>query len=248
VSALCVSIHDVAPRTLEACKAIADAVEQVDPAVRLTLLVVPRYHNDASVPPEYVRWIEARLARGDELALHGLTHVDDSPRSAGIYGRARRSFYTAGEGEFAALSHEEARERITAGCEWFAQRGWPVAGFVAPAWLTSRGTWEALQDFDFLYTTTLARFWLLRRGAAAPSGLRAPCVVYSTRSAWRRIASRAWNTALVSASARSPLVRFGFHPADAGYPGVMAHACALLHTLAAERTAVTKAAFARSLG
>jgi predicted deacetylase len=244
VSALCVSIHDVAPRTLQACKAIAEAVEHVDPRVRLTLLVVPRYHGDASVPPEYVRWIEERLARGDELALHGLTHTDDSPPSAGVVGRATRSFYTAGEGEFAALDREQARLRIGIGREWFAQRGWPLHGFVAPAWLASPGTWEALRDFDFLYTTTLGRFWLLERGTALP----APCVVYSTRSAWRRSASRAWNSALAAASRRSRLVRFGFHPADAAHPHVMAHACTLLRSLAAQRTALTKAAFARSLG
>jgi predicted deacetylase len=244
VSALCVSIHDVAPRTLDACKRIAEAVAEVGAHVRLTLLVVPRYRGDASVPPDYVRWIEERLAVGDELALHGLTHTDDAPPATSVIQRARRSFYTAGEGEFAALEREEARRRIETGREWFAQRGWPLDGFVAPAWLASPGTWDALRDFDFLYTTTLARLWLLRRGTS----LAAPCVVYSTRSAWRRGASLAWNSALVAATRKTALVRVGFHPADAAHPHVMAHACALLRTLAQQRTALTKAAFARSLG
>jgi predicted deacetylase len=244
VRALCVSIHDVAPPTLAACKVIAAAVREVDASIPLTLLVVPRYHGEAAVPVEYADWITERMGSGDELALHGYTHQDDSPAPQRWTDAIRRSVYTAGEGEFSALTCEEAARRIERGRRWFAERGWPVRGFVAPAWLVSPGTWDALQKFDFLYTTTLSRFHVLERGVS----LRAPAVVYSTRNVWRRWASRGWNAALMRAAHTMPLVRVGFHPADAEYPHIMIHALKLVQRFLRTREALTKSAFARSVG
>ena len=243
MDSLCVSLHDVAPRTLDACRRIADAVARVDAGLPLTLLVVPQYHGDTAVTPSFAGWIADRIAHGDELALHGWTHRDeaDAPRTPGA--RARRCMYTAGEGEFSALSREDAAVRIERGRLWFAERGWRADGFVAPAWLASPGTWDALRDSEFLYTTTLSRLHLLRRGIA----LRAPSVVYSTRSAWRRSASRAWNAALARASASLPLVRVGFHPADIEYPHVMSQALSLVERLSQDRKALTKSAFVRTV-
>lgn len=209
----------------------------------LTLLVVPCYHGERALPRVYVEWIEQRLARGDELALHGYTHRDEAPAPRTIGERLRRGVYTAREGEFAALARDEAIERIERGRDWFGDRGWPLRGFVAPAWLVSSGTWQALERFDFLYTTTLTQFHLLDRGIA----MRAPTVVYSTRSAWRRMASRRWNSMLAQTMRGAPLVRLGFHPADAAYDVVMAHALALVRSLSDGRTALTKSAFARAV-
>lgn len=241
--ALCVSIHDVAPRTLTACRAIAEAVERIHPQAPLTLLVVPQYHGDTEVTRDFVDWIADRLRRGDELALHGYTHRDQSKPASSLFGRMKRDVYTAGEGEFSALAEHEARELIARGRAWFDEQGWKAEGFVAPAWLASSGTWRALREFDFLYTTTLSRFHLLQRDVV----LRAPSVVYSARSAWRRTASRAWNSGLTRATAHMPLVRFGFHPVDMAHPDVMSHASRLIDALARDRTLLTKAAYARSV-
>lgn len=242
--ALCVSIHDVAPRTFVLCRKIAEAVAGIDEQLPLTLLVVPCYHGATDeVPRDYGEWIDARLARGDELALHGYTHLDQASAPGTLAERLRRCVYTAREGEFSALTRDEAAERIARGRLWFAEHGWPVHGFVAPAWLVSEGTWEALQRFDFAYTTTLTRFHL----PEARASVRAPTVVYSAYSVWRRIASRRWNAALVASSRRTSLVRFGFHPVDAEHPELMAHALALLDRLRRERAALTKFAFARAV-
>jgi uncharacterized protein len=241
--ALCVSIHDVAPTTLGACRQLADAIASVSPALPVTLLVVPCYHGDDTLPPEFVDWIEMRLARGDEVALHGYTHRDEGPRPRRLHERLRRVVYTAGEGEFAALTRDEAVERIEHGREWFAQRGWPLKGFVAPAWLVSHGTWEALRRFDFAYTTTLTQFHAFEQRIV----LRAPSLVYSTRSAWRRGASLGWNSALAAASRDARCVRVGLHPADAQHGAVMRHALRCIGQLARDRQTFTKAAFAHAL-
>ena len=73
---LCVVLHDVAPATLPACDRMLRAIEEVSYDVPLTLLAVPRYHCD---PPSafFGDWLRGRSARGDEIALHGYTHLDD---------------------------------------------------------------------------------------------------------------------------------------------------------------------------
>lgn len=242
MQALCVSIHDVAPATLAACRDIAAAVEDVDESVPLTLLVVPHYHGDIAPPSTSFReWIESRLARGDEIALHGLTHRDESARPRGLPQRWRRSVYTAAEGEFSALTREEAAARIAQGREWLGIHGWHANGFVAPAWLMSEGAWAAVRSAGFVYTTTLARFHLLE----AQRAIVAPTVVYSARSAPRRILSRTWNSALAALTRRAPIVRIGFHPADAAHPELMRHALQVLAGVARRRSGMTKSAFAR---
>ena len=240
--ALCVSIHDVAPQTLPLCRTIATAVGEIDSTLPLTLLVVPCYHGHVENPPvAYREWIGERLARGDALALHGFTHRDDAPAPRGIAQRLRRRLYTAGEGEFAALSRGQAAERLARGRRWLAAQGWQADGFIAPAWLLSDGAWRALRDSDFLYTATLTHFHVLK----PRSVLAAPTVVYSAHSAWRRLASRMWNAALVAATRDAELVRVGFHPADAQHPRLLRHALVLLERLRRAREALTKADAAR---
>jgi predicted deacetylase len=241
VRALCVSIHDVAPRTVGACREITDAIARIDPTIPLTLLVVPRYHGDPNIPETFGDWIGERLARGDELALHGFTHLDEASACGSVRNQISRRFYTAGEGEFAALTLDEAHVRIARGRAWFEERHWPLHGFVAPAWLMSPETWDALDDFDFLYTTTLSQFHILKPRAS----LHAPVVVYSARSAWRRLVSRGWNASLALATRAAPIVRVGLHPADVAHPALLRHALQITSDLARRREAVTKSELAR---
>lgn len=136
----------------------------------LTLLVVPHYHHGNSGDGRFRAALDQRLALGDELALHGYFHLDEGPRPRPGRDWLRRRWYTAGEGEFAALDSSAAWLRLEAGLRWFAQRDWPVHGFVAPAWLLSPGSWTALRSLPFRYTTRLRHFHLLS-GPTPPSGL-----------------------------------------------------------------------------
>src|SRR5262245_32607611 len=115
--AMSVTIHDVAPATQEQCERLIARIESIGP-LPMTLLIVPRYHHQRPTPA-FERWIEARVRRGDELALHGLTHLDEAIPGRGLFARVRRRWYTAGEGEFAALGRTEALDRIEAGRQWF---------------------------------------------------------------------------------------------------------------------------------
>lgn len=238
---LCLSIHDVAPATWIQCRILAAAIAEVDPRLPVTLLVVPDYHGTGGeMTPAYRAWLAGRVARGDEIALHGYNHLDSAAHGLTFAEKVRREIYTAREGEFAALSRHEAERRIAAGREWCAAHGWRVRGFVAPAWLMSEGTWQALRRFDFSYTTTLTRFHLLPDAGA----IRAPALVYSARSAWRRCVSRWWNAVLSRACEPLPVLRIGLHPADMRHPGLVLHAQKLLDRARRDRVGLTKGDFA----
>lgn len=251
--ALCVSIHDVAPATWDECARLADALRAVAD-VPLTWLVVPHYHRPGGDPARMEAGLEAALARGDELALHGLTHLDTAPRGRGLRERFLRGTYSH-EGEFAALSAAEAACRIRQGLDWFAARGWPVRGFVPPAWLMGEGAWQALRNCDFDYTTTFRRFHLLsgcRRTvggaeAGADVSVLSPSLVYAARNRSGRLASPVLADILALALSGRPLVRFSLHPPDVRHPRLVAHAQTTLARLLASRTALTKAAFAKRL-
>src|SRR3569623_827832 len=139
--ALCIALHDVAPATWPACRRLLALVDELGP-VPVTLLVVPDYHHRGRVTgdPSFIRAIEARLARGDEVVVHGYHHLDEARNTASPLQWIKRHVYTQSEGEFAAIDEAEAHARLMRGWEMLAiELGWPVAGFVAPAWLLGRG-------------------------------------------------------------------------------------------------------------
>jgi len=203
------------------------------------LLVVPCYHHQPSTPA-FERWIETRLRCGDEIALHGLTHLDEGEPATTWHDRMRRRSYTAGEGEFAALDRHAARERLDAGLRWFRATWLAGArGFVAPAWLLSAGAWSALCEQPFDYTCTLTQLVSLRSAGTTLRALNAWSLVFSTRSAWRRQASLLWNTALAQWHHNAPLVRFELHPSDVQYAAVSDKIVQLLQRAHAGRTEST---------
>jgi uncharacterized protein len=149
----------------------------------------------------------------------------------------RRHHYTRGEGEFADLSMSDAMRRITAGARWFARQGFVLRGFVAPAWLMSRGTWEALRWADLSYTCTLRQVVLL------PERIRfaSQSIVYSTSSPWRRHASLAWNATVAATLRHNPLLRLELHPQDADHASIRRSWQRLLERHLPERKARTLA-------
>jgi predicted deacetylase len=141
------------------------------------------------------------------------------------------------------LSAPEAQRRLQEGIAWFGLLGWPLHGFVAPAWLMSAGTWRALESTRLHYATTGRSIYLLPE--RLPIDSRA--LVYSVRSRLRRRASLVWNEALRWRLRNHPVVRVALHPADAAYPEVMDHWARLLRSLLPGRDALTKAELVQRL-
>lgn len=232
---LCVSLHDVAPATWSACAPILAMLDQTA-NIPLSLLVVPDYHRRGRIDRDvgFLRAMERRLARGDEIVLHGFYHLDDGPVGALDY--LRRRVYTAGEAEFSALDQAQACERLEAGLSLFQRLGWPVSGFVAPVWLLNPAVMRALQALPFHYTSTLRGFYRLPSGQFLPS----QSLVYSVRTRWRRWLSRRWNPYLFARMQQQPLLRFALHPADAVHADVMDDWRRMLLQALDSRQAMTK--------
>ena len=234
---VCFVLHDVAPANWPHCARILDLLDALG-AAPVTLLVVPDFHGRGRIDyaPSFARAIEARLRRGDELALHGYEHRDTAPAPRHVSEWLRRRVLTAGEGEFAALTEAQARDKLARGLDVFLRLGWPLAGFVPPAWLASAGTRAALRSSGLQYTSTHSALIALhdaRRFAA-------PCLTASPRTAWRRVVSHVWLRTALAATQRARVVRVGLHPADASHDDLMTCWRRALTLLLTSREAVTK--------
>ena len=236
---ICIVLHDAAPATRSACLRTLAAVRDVAGDAPITLLAVPQYHDHPSTP-EFEAWLGERSSRGDELALHGLTHLDSGAAESKI-DALRRSHYTRGEGEFWALSRVESLRRIDLGIEWFARHGWPLSGFVAPAWLIGPGAWSAIVERPFDYTATLRQLVHLPSRQATTS----QSVVYSTSRGWRRSMSIAWNAAVAIGERNNPLLRLELHPRDADFVAVRQSWQRILERALRTRKPATVAEFMR---
>ncbi len=213
-----VALHDVAPRTLDACRRLAARLDALGVAP-LALLVVPRFHGDppADRASETARWLETRRARGDELVLHGYRHLaDGSP--ADLPGRLRAWLLTAGEGEFLALDEAEAFRRLAAGVAALEAAGMSrPRGFVAPAWLLGAAARRAVSRLGFAYTTTHGTLDDLETGVRHA----APVLGLSCRTPLRTAASRVAAPLIWRALGRAPRVRFALHPVDVQAPAAL---------------------------
>jgi predicted deacetylase len=248
-----VAIHDVAPATWPECLHLLHAIRAVA-EIPISWLVVPRYHCSTQRSPACEAALGRMLEDGHELVLHGYTHLDTEPLPASLRSRIVRTMYTEREGEFSALGAVEARRRIELGLGWFRARGWPVSGFVAPAWLVGPEVWPLLGGYGFTYTTTLARFHLLcpnpesaRRQLPAGRAVLAPALVYAARNGAGRALSPHLADLMAALSGQAPLVRLALHPRDARHPALVRHAQGLVERLLQSREPLTKAAFAQRL-
>ncbi|HDS1735648.1 DUF2334 domain-containing protein [Pseudomonas sp. BP8] len=203
-------LHDVAPETWPDYQPFVEAVDQLG-KVPMTWLVVPDFHhrNALDRAPAFCRMLERRLSQGDELALHGYYHADDGPAPRSPRDYFMRRIYTH-EGEFYGLDQAQALHRLQAGLELFDQQGWPVAGFVAPAWLMSEGTRQALRQLPLRYTSTPQHLYRLPEFTA----IDAPGLVWSARSAWRRGMSRVLCDWQCRRWRSAETLRLGLHPVD----------------------------------
>ena len=226
----CVSVvvHDVAPSLWPACMRLLHAIEQIG-TVPLSLLAVPRYHGQVR-DSMFEHWLATREALGDEIVLHGYTHRDEGTPS-GPHDRWRRTIYTRGEGEFSDLCKDDALQRLKMGMGWLADIGIVPDGFVAPAWLASDGTWDALHHTSLRYSCTLNRLVLLQRAQAAFCQAQ----VWSDQTIWRRRVSLIWNAALAVSQSRHPILRLELHPTDADHPSTRRSWQTLLRTALCQR-------------
>jgi predicted deacetylase len=154
-------LHDVAPSTWADYQPFVEADrrpgQRADDLAGRAGLPPPR---TLDAHPAFSRMLSERVARGDELALHGYFHDDRNPaRTPRETGSCAGSIPT--KASFIRLSHDAALARLRAGIEVFQRHNWPLHGFVAPAWLMSDGTRQALRQLPLSYTSDPQHLYLL---------------------------------------------------------------------------------------
>jgi predicted deacetylase len=238
-----IELHDVAPATWPACERILRVLDDAG-ARNLTLLVVPRFHRGVAVRDDaaFVRAMHARLAHGDELALHGYYHLDLAPAPRNPAAYVARRILTRAEGEFAAISERDAAARLQRGVALFGEMGWPLHGFVPPAWLLGAAARRAIGRCTHAFAYVAVRNGVHR----LPTWDYTPCAnaYYSPDRRWRRLLSRLLIRRALERAQRLPLLRLAIHPQDARVPEVLAHWRTLVEEALAVRAPVTKHAFA----
>ncbi|MDD4933147.1 MAG: polysaccharide deacetylase family protein [Methylacidiphilaceae bacterium] len=216
--ALIVSLHDLHPGSLSL---VARQREQLRRwgVKEASLLVIPSYHHGPSFgeDSEFCRWVDLQRKEGDETVVHGYFHSREE-RAQGLRNWFWTEVYTRREAEFFDLPDDVAGERLRLARALFARQGWPTEGFVAPGWLMDPRLPRVLAREGFRYTTRIDGILSLRpeeRWTAA----RTYC--WSTRAAWRRATSLAWNHLLSPVSSGS-VVRVSLHPSDFAYRSIRA--------------------------
>jgi predicted deacetylase len=239
-------VHDAAPATWPECAALLQMLDELG-ARPVTILVVPHYHYRDPIARDrrFVAALDARLARGDELALHGFHHRDDEPPPRTLRGFIERRILTRKEGEFAALNEPAAAWRLEHGIEAFRALRWPLYGFVPPAWLLGEASRAAIDRCQYPFRYVSARGGIHR----LPQWrfVRTANLCYSPDAAWRRALSQALiHTELLRAKRRS-LVRVSLHPQDVRSAEALAQWRVLIERMLAERIPITKERWVASL-
>ena len=195
MSQIVVSLHDVAPATAELSRRWLELLETL--GVRASLLVVPGRWNgqELSQSPAFVDWLHAAESRGHEIVQHGLLHTRDM--------------------NFASTSNRSRigqllGNRLVHGKSIMAKCGFQTTGFVAPAWMMSDGTLDALRDTGFQYTNDHTHLINTQTGA------KKFVVITSQRP--RSLLSRpgiaVTNGIAKYAETRGKPLRIAIHPAD----------------------------------
>lgn len=175
-------------------------------------LVVPRYHDLALGAPAR-EWLEAQVRRGDEVVLHGLTHLDRHGRDGA---------------ELRGLPAPAVRLRVREGVAALRAAGLAVDGFIAPAYGHGGAADAACRAAGL-------RWWATRTTLRWRFGRRwLPSVGLGASSASKRAFSPAASKAASRLLAGAPVVRLDLHPADLGHPHLVRAALELLDRLLAQ--------------
>ncbi|HEY5705923.1 MAG TPA: polysaccharide deacetylase family protein [Terrimicrobiaceae bacterium] len=231
--ALVISIHDVSPLTQGVAAQMLYDLGKAGVG-RVPLLVIPNHHKMAPIAGDafFCEWLR-KAAQRHEVVLHGYFHM--RPAGGGLWDTAVTEHYTAGEGEFYDLSEGEASSRLEKAKRDFAAAGLSSKGFIAPAWLLGAEAEAAVRKAGFDYTTRLRSF----KDLVTTQETVSQSLVWSVRSAWRRVLSLCWNSLLARRLRGAPLLRIGLHPPDWEHGRIRRQALGLIRAALAGREAMT---------
>jgi predicted deacetylase len=206
---LAVAVHDIEPRACASAYQIRRWL--LDRGIcRATLLVIPAadLHPIGTRSPALAAWLRERVARGDAVAQHGLSH-----RTAGGPPWPRRlamSWQGGSACEFPGLGKADAARRVLVGRRLLADVELSPGGFVAPGYAYTRALRGVLAD-SYDWFGELRGVWTRSRGM-----IHAPALCLGTSTSPKRSLS----TTIVRAGGRAArsVMRIDIHPADFELP------------------------------
>jgi hypothetical protein len=209
-----VSLHDVAPASLEASQRWLSLVERHDMVA--SLLVIPGMWRDRSLAtsPDCVRWLHQATERGHEVVLHGWEHRQLPDSTASRARRLHSQVRARGCAEFATLQPDAAQHLLELGLGALAHQGFHPHGFVPPGWMAQRSTDDVLRDLGFAYTTSQ---WEVR-DLQQHTVHRIPSTSQRPGSRFTNIAAKAMLMASKQFAARQRHLRIALHPDDLLHP------------------------------
>jgi predicted deacetylase len=226
---LAVALHDVEPRSFARCREIRHWLLQrgVD---RITMLVIPA--PDLRPIPSRSQalsgWLRGRVAAGDAVAQHGLSH-----KAAGHPRRPQSwiaTFQGGAAAEFPGLGPQDTEARVGTGLRLLRELELDPRGFVAPGYAYTPALREVLQcSFDWF--ADIGAVW---GGGAQQTALRSPALCLGSSTPLKRMLSPAF--VRTAARTSGSVMRIDIHPADFDLPRHVATLEALLARGASRRT------------
>lgn len=243
---LLISLHDVTPFHLPRLRR-AEALFRELGLRKVAYLFVPEYHGryPSAEHPEFVSWCRGRRPFEVQWHLHGYRHLESpdevAPEGAPGAGRPasdafKRTFLTAGEGEFLALDEAAQRRRLEAGLAVFRAclRTEPDA-FVAPAWLFNAGLPPLLREMGIRHTEDHRALYRTGARADGPARLPSPVITWATRSFLRKYGSLVVCPVLARVFGSAPYLRVAMHPFDFDHASTTRNIRGVLERLAPGR-------------
>jgi predicted deacetylase len=207
--ALAVALHDVEPRSFGRSREIRDWLTERGVS-SVTLLVIPAadLHPIGARAPALAEWLRNRVACGDTVAQHGLSH---KATAVAPWPRGAVARWQGGHAaEFPGLSADDTLQRVRTGRRLLNEIELDPRGFVAPGYAYTRALRDVLSDsFDWFADMRGIR----RRSLKMKS--RALCLGNSTPL------KRGLSPPIVRAAGRGAgrVMRVDVHPGDFDLPG-----------------------------
>jgi predicted deacetylase len=212
VPALLVSVHDVAPATLDQARRWAWHLDERDVPITFQVIPGPWRGRPLDADPSTRTWLWVRQCGGDEIALHGWTHRAEAGERS--LRRTVGRCIARGTEEFWELGSREAAERVRAGLDVLARAELEALGFTPPGWLIAPHARHAVGTCGLRYLADHRGVHDLGSGRV----LRAPALTLRAGGRGERTGALAF-AAMVRRRARAGLpVRIALHPEDLDRP------------------------------
>lgn len=233
-----VSIHDVAPGTLEEVRYLLERLDGIG-VRRRVLKVIPHdpEGGDLRRHDDLLATLGQEVRRGNETVVHGFTHRVEGRLRGPWLRTARARLFATEVAEFLSIDQDEAARRLRAGRAALLEAGLTADGFCAPAWLAPAWLDQACAQAGFRYVVRMASL-------APVAGRRrklTPWIGYLGASRVQERLVGAGNRACRLGSGLFPVIKVFLHPQGARGSPACDRVLGTLVRLTAGRTASTYA-------